>query len=188
MPGATILVVDDSAELLDFTSSVLEEAGYGVLRCGGSGEAMAILSDGHDIDLLLTDIMMPGGIDGFELASQARAVRPSLSVAYFAGHAQTLPEDARRVFGPILGKPYQRQDFTRQIDDLLAPIEDARLVQAVALEMLTRHRDALNRAKEAEEIDRAKGDELSARAWHDVAEAIAALQNTAKHLQEASRK
>jgi CheY-like chemotaxis protein len=184
MPDATILVVDDTAEVLDLTSSVLEEAGYGVLRCGGSREALAILSDGHDIDLLLTDIMMPGGIDGFELARQARAVRPSLSVAYLTGYAQTPLEDARRIFGPILRKPYLRQDLARQIDDLLAPIEDARTVQTVALEMITRYTDALARAKEAEEIDQAKGDELSARAWHDVAEAIAALQHTA----EASRK
>jgi len=88
------------------------------------------------------------------------------------------------ISGPILRKPYRRKDFARQIDDLLAPIEDARTVQAVALEMITRHSDALDRAKEAEEIDQAKGDELSARAWHDVAETIAALQHTAK----ASRK
>src|SRR3954447_24639612 len=184
MPDATILVVDDTAEILDLTSSVLEEAGYGVLRCGGSREAMAILSDGHNIDLLLTDIMMPGGIDGFELARQARAVRPSLSVAYITGYAQTPPEDARCVFGPILRKPHRQQDFARQIDDLLAPIEEARTVQAVAREMITRHTDALDRAKEAEEIDRAKGDELSARAWHDIAEAVVALQHTA----EATRK
>src|SRR3954469_11188454 len=160
MPDATILVVDDTAEVLDLTSSVLEEAGYGVLRCGGSREAMAILSDGHDIDLLLTDIMMPGGIDGFELARRAREVRPSLSVAYITGYAQTLPEDARDVFGPILRKPYHRQDFARQIDDLLGPIEDAHMVQAVALEMTTCYTDALSRAKEAEEIDQEKGDEL----------------------------
>src|SRR4051795_10190768 len=113
MPDATILVVDDTAEVLDLTSSVLEEAGYGVLRCGGSREALAILSDGHDIDLLLTDITMPGGIDGFELARQARALRPSLPIAYITGFAHPLPEDAHCVFGPILRKPYRRQDFTR---------------------------------------------------------------------------
>jgi CheY-like chemotaxis protein len=176
MPVPTILVVDDTPEVLDLTSSVLEETGYVVLRCAGSREALAVLQDGHAVDLLLTDIGMPH-MDGFTLAREARASRPSLPVAYLTGYEHLPPNGpAGHVSGPMLRKPCSRADLTRQVDELLAPQEDARLVQAVALEMVERHTDALCRAKEAEGIDRAKGDKLSAQAWHDIGAAIRLLQ------------
>src|SRR5436309_2075069 len=86
MPGATILVVDDSPEILQQTTSALEEAGYAVVQSGGGQHAMALLGGGQMIDLLLTDVRMPGGIDGFELARRAHALHPSLFVVYLTGH------------------------------------------------------------------------------------------------------
>src|SRR5436190_87028 len=131
MPVPAILVVDDAPEVLDLTTSVLEEAGHAVLRCSGSLEALAVLHDGHAIDLLLTDIVMSGDIDGFELARQARVLRPSLPVAYLSGDVRIAPDRPDHVFGPILRKPYRRDDLVREIENLLAPAEDARLVQVV---------------------------------------------------------
>ena len=177
MALATILVVDDTAEVLELTASVLEEAGYAVLRCAGSGAALPVLRDGQAIDLLLTDVAMPGGLNGFELAQQARMARPLLPVVYLTGQPRVVPQGIGEMFGPILRKPYRRRDLVQQIEELLAPAEDARLVQGVALKMLQRHADAFARAEEAGEIARAKGDELSAEAWHDIAEAIRGLQN-----------
>jgi CheY-like chemotaxis protein len=176
MPLATILVVDDTAEVLELTSSILEDAGYAVLRCDGSQQALAILKDGHAVDLLLTDIMMPGEVDGFALAREARATRPSLPIAYITSYAHTPPNSTGEVFGPILRKPYRRDDLTEQIQELLQDVEDARLLRAVALEMMHRHADALERATEAAELDCAKGDKLSAQAWRDIAETIAVLR------------
>jgi CheY-like chemotaxis protein len=175
MPIATILVVDDTPEVLELTSSVLEGAGYAVLRCGGSQQALAILKDGHAVDLLLTDIMMPGEVDGFALAREARATRPSLPIAYITGHAGILPNGTKELLGPILRKPYRRDDLTEQIQELLQDGEDARLLRVVALEMMHRHADALERATEAAELDCAKGDKLSAQAWRDITETIVAL-------------
>ena len=179
MHPATILVVDDTADILALTSSVLENAGYAVLRCSGSQQALAVLRDGHDIDLLLTDIAMPG-IDGFELARQARMARPLLPIAYLTGPSH-LPDGDGAALGPILKKPYRPDGLTREVEELLAPGEDARLVKAVALDMLRRDPDALANAKEAEQIDRAKGDRLSAEAWHDIAAAIAVLAKDRRH-------
>jgi CheY-like chemotaxis protein len=173
MQPATILVVDDAADILALTSTVLEDAGYAVLRCDGSQQALAVLADGHDIDLLLTDILMPG-IDGFELARRARAARPLLPIAYLTGHAH-LADGNGAALGPIINKPCRPAGLAREVEELLAPGEDARLVRAVALDMLRRDRDALANAQEAEQIDRAKGDRLSAEAWHDIAAAIAVL-------------
>lgn len=178
MAFATILVVDDTAEILELTSSILEDAGYSVLRCEGSRTALPILSDGCAIDLLLTDIMMPDGLNGFELAREARVMRPLLPVAYVTGNGRIPPYGATVVFGPILRKPFRPNQLVRYVEPLLAPIADARLVRSVALEMMQHDADAYERAKEAEEIDRGKGDELSADAWHDIAEAIQLLQQT----------
>ena len=175
MAPATILVVDDTADILELTAAVLEQTGYGVIRCGGSREAVVALSDGHAIDLLVTDIMMPE-MDGVELARQARVLRPSIPVLYLTGYARLLIDETRVVLGPILRKPYRVAEFTRRVEELLLPGEDARLVRAVALDMVERFTDALDRANEAEEIARMGGDELSARAWQDIADAISILQ------------
>jgi CheY-like chemotaxis protein len=172
----TILVVDYPADVLELTASILEEAGYAVLRCADGRAALPVLRDGHAIDLLLTEIAMPGGMDGFELARQARVARPLLPVAFLTGQALSPPDAAAQVFGPILQKPYRRYDLVQLVEERLDPTEDLRLVQHVAVEMMQRHADALERAKDAEEIDRAKGDELSAEAWHNIADAIQVLQ------------
>ena len=172
---ATILVVDNTADILALTSSVLDDAGYAVLRCNGSQQALTFLADGRDIDLLVTQIAMPG-IDGFELARQARAVRPLLPIVYLTGHAH-LPDGNGAGLGPILRKPYWPDGLVGEVEELLAPGEDARMVKHVALDMIGRYPDALRRAKDAEQADWAHGDELSAEAWHDIAAAIEVLAN-----------
>ena len=174
MAAPTILVVDDTADVLELTSFLLENAGYVVLRSDNSPDALAVLRDGHDIDLLLTDITMPE-IDGLELARQARRVRPSLPVLYITGYSHLLTEGTGEVFGPILRKPYHQDELIRQIEELLAAAEDADLVRAVALEMVQRSPNALNEATEAEELALAQGDLLSAEAWRDIAAAITVL-------------
>ena len=174
MPKPTILVVDDTADLLEMTSVLLENAGYVVVRCANGRDALTALKDGYDIDLLLTDITMPE-MDGFELARQARVARPTLPVVYATGYSELLTEGTSELFGPILRKPYHGDELTRQIEDLLAPPEDAVLVRVVALEMLQRDPNALRKATEAAEVAQAKGDLLSAEAWRDIAAAIAML-------------
>jgi DNA-binding NtrC family response regulator len=173
--GTTILVVDDTADVREITAAVLREAGYGVISCTGSREALGVLSNGHSLDLLLTGIAMPE-MHGFELARQAKSLRPSLLVAYLTDHGRSVPDWSGEVFGSILRKPYRATELVRQIEDLLAPGEDARLVKATALEMTERFADAFDRATEGEELASLQGDGLSAQAWHDIAEAIATLQ------------
>lgn len=175
--SSTILVVDDVPEIRDATASVLEDAGHTVLSCGGSEEALAVLRDGQAIDLLLTEVMMPGAIDGFELAGRARVARPAIAIAYLTGCAG-LPRGGATLFGPIWRKPCRPLDLVHQVRELLAAGEDARLVRAVATEMIQRYADALDRATEAEELDRDKGDEHSAEAWRDIAAAIRLLQQS----------
>jgi CheY-like chemotaxis protein len=174
MVCASILVVDDLPELLELTSSILEGEGYEVLRCKGDAEALTIVNDGHAVDLLLTDVRMPGEIDGFELARRARLVRPALLVAYLTGYVSIRTDVARETFGPILRKPYRPRELLQQIETLIAQAEDAKLVRSVASEMIGPHANALDRATEAAELARASGDELSADEWRDIAGEVAA--------------
>ena len=175
MALATILVVDDTPDVLEVTATLLEEVGYEVIRCSGSREALTILRDGHAIDLLVTDITMPE-MDGLDLARLARAQRPFLPVLYLTGYSQLLADKTQVVLGPILRKPYRVIEFAKQVEELLVADEDARLVRAVATEMIERFTDPFDRAKEAEEIARLSGDDLSATAWRDIADAIAPLR------------
>ena len=111
--GDTILIVDDEADLLEVACSCLGEVGYNVLSAKDGASALSLLAGRADIDLLLTDIIMPGGMNGVELARQAIKLCPGIKVIYCSG----FPSDALAekinplVEGPLLRKPYQRTEL-----------------------------------------------------------------------------
>jgi CheY-like chemotaxis protein len=80
----TILVVDDDPALLEVVARVLEEPGYTVITVKNGYEAVATLADRH-VDLMITDIRMPG-LNGLELARQAKLLRPNLHIMYMSGY------------------------------------------------------------------------------------------------------
>jgi CheY-like chemotaxis protein len=79
----TILVVDDELDLRDVIVAILREPGYTVLTASTGYEALRVLVE-RWVDLLITDVVMPG-ISGFELARQAKLMRPNLHVIYLSG-------------------------------------------------------------------------------------------------------
>ncbi len=103
---ATILAVDDEALLLSILNAELEDCGYRVLPAMTGHEAVALLrAHASSIDLLVTDIRLPGDIDGWSLAEEARRLRPDMPVIYVTGYfAQT----SREVSGSVvIAKPYR---------------------------------------------------------------------------------
>ncbi len=80
MDAPTILVVDDELFLLEIASTHLELMGYQILMADGPKAALKILGGDTDIDLLFSDVRMPGNIDGFELAILAKALRPDIKI------------------------------------------------------------------------------------------------------------
>jgi CheY-like chemotaxis protein len=114
----TVLVVEDDAHVREFVVAVLVELGYRVLEAGTAHEALAILDAGETPDVLYTDVVLPGGMSGQELAERARRRQPSLRTLYTSGYTASalMPEDAA-----ILLKPYRREDLARAIRDTFEP-------------------------------------------------------------------
>jgi CheY-like chemotaxis protein len=83
---STILVIDDEPDVLEVETAVLGEFGYFVIPCARADEALAIVAGDTPLDMVLTDIVMMGGIDGWHLAEKMRTLRPSLKVVFTSGY------------------------------------------------------------------------------------------------------
>lgn len=116
--GQSILMVEDDDLVRGFGEGLLRELGYTVVPVARATEALAILERNDDIDLLFTDILMPGGINGHELAQRARRLRPGLRVVFTSGFTDDKglnPETLRRT-GAFLPKPYRRASLAACLD------------------------------------------------------------------------
>ncbi len=113
----TILIVEDQGDVGDLAQSVLEDFGYRTVRATNGKEAMAILEGDTEIDLLFTDLIMPGGINGVMLARAARKERPRLRVLLTSGYAELALErqDAGGAEFDIINKPYKRSELATKV-------------------------------------------------------------------------
>jgi CheY-like chemotaxis protein len=121
----TILVVDDNDAMREVAALHLHTLGYEVIVADSPNDALAILQSPRDVDLLLTDIVMPGQLDGRELALRARALRPKLNVLFTSGFTEsTLAASISADFaGHILSKPYRQIDLAKRLHDLFSGTE-----------------------------------------------------------------
>lgn len=116
-----ILIVEDNALVLSHLQRQLVLLGYRVKTAMSGPEAIDILRADDDVDLLLTDIVMPGGMNGNELAAHARAFRPSLRVLFTSGYTDNTI-DRRGRLNPgvaLLRKPYTRLELSRKVREVL---------------------------------------------------------------------
>ncbi len=117
-----ILLVEDDALVRAHTEHQLIALGYHVIAAEHAGEAMALLRDGLHPDLLFTDMVMPGGMNGRELGEEARKLLPGLKVLYTTGYAGaqsvSLATDALPS-AYLLGKPYRRRDLATKVRAVL---------------------------------------------------------------------
>ncbi|MEL7460065.1 MAG: PAS domain-containing protein [Pseudomonadota bacterium] len=103
--GETLLVVEDELQLLVMISDVLTGLGYEVLSARSGQEALSLVESGEAFDLLLTDVVMPGTIGGFDLARRVREIRPEVPVIYTSGYTGFTATEMGAVQAPLLQKP-----------------------------------------------------------------------------------
>jgi CheY-like chemotaxis protein len=111
----TILCVDDDPKIRDYVTIQLASLGYTVILAANADEALATIQRGAAFDLLFTDIVMPGSMNGRQLAETVMAGRPSLRVLFTSGYSDgALPLQGRVGHGiPLLTKPYRRAELAR---------------------------------------------------------------------------
>lgn len=119
--GETILVVEDHPHLQDLVFNQLDALGYKVIRAKDGREATVALQTGVLIDLLLTDVVLPAGMNGAQVAAEAVKLHPGIGVLYMSGYT----EDAVIHHGrldegvTLLQKPFRREELARKVRDVL---------------------------------------------------------------------
>jgi PAS domain S-box-containing protein len=119
--GETILVVEDNPEVRRLVLRQLRELGYAVIEAANGPQALKILEDGAAIDLLFTDVVMPGGMTGRQLADAAKIRRPDLKTLFTSGYT----EDSILRLGKLdpgvrlLSKPYRKHELARRVREAL---------------------------------------------------------------------
>jgi CheY-like chemotaxis protein len=119
----TILVVEDDERVRRLTITRLKLIGYQVLEASDGPKALDILSKAHAIDLVFTDLVMPGGMSGRDVAASARQLRPGIKVLLTSGYAEELVhgDDLDREHLKVLRKPYHQSDLVAALRDVLSP-------------------------------------------------------------------
>jgi PAS domain S-box-containing protein len=117
----TILLVEDDEKVRRLVLSQLKSLGYHVLEARNGVQALEILAQGDPIDLLFTDVVMPGGISGRQLADAARQRRPNLKVLFTSGYTEdAIVHHGRLDPGvQLLAKPYRRSELARRTRSIL---------------------------------------------------------------------
>ena len=119
--GETVLVVDDEATVRMLIVEVLTEAGYRTLEAHDSPSAMKALEAETAIDLLITDVGLPGGMNGRQIADAARSMRQGLKVLFVTGYAENAAV-GNGYLEPGMGlitKPFNMTDLATKISDLM---------------------------------------------------------------------
>ena len=116
--SVTVLVVEDDEQARELTARILRDEGYNVFAVNSGEQALECLAGGRDVQVILADIAMPGGMDGFELADRILAIAPWQRVVLMSGFAPQFPElDTARF--PLLIKPFSPDQLARRIREVL---------------------------------------------------------------------
>lgn len=119
-PSATILIVEDEFMIRLMLAETLVEQGFAVLEAGNGSEAMEQLRQHPAIGLLLTDLTLPGAMDGIALAQWARRLRPDLPVIYVTGRPDSIKSESLSARDAVVAKPYLPSEIATVITQLLA--------------------------------------------------------------------
>lgn len=120
-PPPVILIVEDDLLVRSVAAAHLRECGFDVIEANGADEAIRVLQADVKVDIVFSDIQMPGSMDGFGLARWVRRERPRLKIILTSGAVRTAKDTGDLgEQGPILAKPYDHAELERRIRGLLA--------------------------------------------------------------------
>jgi CheY-like chemotaxis protein len=115
-----ILIVEDNADILEVTSDMLTTFGYRVLRARNGVEAIQMLESGQEFELLFSDVVMPSGMNGVELAREARRLSKGIKILLTSGYAGDVMERYQAVNEfPMIDKPFRLGDLARRLRSIL---------------------------------------------------------------------
>lgn len=119
--GETVLLIDDEPLVRMIAAEALEELGYNVIEAGDGATGTKILNSGRHIDLLITDVGLPGGMNGRQVADAARVARPDLKVLFITGYAENAVLNHGHLDQGmhVLTKPFQMDVFGSRVKDLI---------------------------------------------------------------------
>ena len=115
----SILVVEDEDDVRELISTSLRNRGFSVLSVPNAEVALQILLEEVKFDLLFTDIVMPGIMDGFELADRAKRLQPGLKVIYATGYSHVSRRPVEQLHGKLIQKPYRPDEIAVEVRQLL---------------------------------------------------------------------
>ncbi|GFE48895.1 hypothetical protein So717_06480 [Roseobacter cerasinus] len=121
--GQYVLVVEDEENLIAVMEDLIEELGFRFRAARSGQDALDVLGSGVPVDVMLTDIVMPGGIGGFELASKVRKLRPDLPIIYMSGYTGFTSTEMGDVVAPMLQKPCPPVELAEALYGALEPKE-----------------------------------------------------------------
>jgi signal transduction histidine kinase/CheY-like chemotaxis protein len=118
--GERILIVEDNDKVRDAVASRLESLHYAILQARSGFEAIELLESGEPVALVFSDIVLPGGMTGYDIADWVRSKKPQVKVVLTSGYSDVplASETARRI--RVLGKPYTRQQLANALRDALS--------------------------------------------------------------------
>ncbi len=111
----TVLLVDDDDDVRAVTSDMLERVGYCVLAAASAAEALELVGNADRLDALITDVVLPGGMDGVELARNARQRRPGLPALLITGYSDALAGETGVAGARVLLKPFRHTEFAEAV-------------------------------------------------------------------------
>lgn len=113
-PGEVVLLVEDDEQVLDMAVESLTELRYGVIVARNAAEALDRLKSSERVDIMFSDVVMPGGMSGAQLVAEARRTRPDLKVLLTSGYVAAQNEVLEAEL-PVLSKPYQRDELAHRL-------------------------------------------------------------------------
>jgi CheY-like chemotaxis protein len=111
--------VEDDENVAALATEMVKQLGYEVIRVGSPAAALGALADGRVIDIVFSDIVMPGGMNGLDLAREIRRRRPGVPVVLTTGYSGGVEADAEEGI-PVLRKPYELNELAKTFREAVA--------------------------------------------------------------------